>query len=96
VHDTFVKVFPYVVSVPGILLGSSEPIDFDAMTIATRAADPRVRDYYRRAGIDIETLIRGYIDGVPVRFGPDFDRGTLTDLNTDLFPKDEFDLSPPP
>jgi predicted membrane-bound spermidine synthase len=95
VHDTFVRVFPYAVSLPGILLGSSEPIDFDATTIAARAADARVRDYYRHAGIDIEALVRGYIEGVPVRFGPDFDRRTLTDLNTDLFPKDEFDLSPP-
>jgi hypothetical protein len=26
------------------------------------------------------------------RYGPDFPRQTLTDFNTDLFPKDEFDL----
>jgi len=30
-----------------------------------------------------------------VRFWPDFDRNALIDVNTDLFPKDEFDLSPP-
>ena len=95
VHDAFVKVFPYAVSVPGILIGSSEPFEFDATTIAARAAEPRVRDYYRRAGIDIEALIRTYTESPPVRFWPDFDRETLTDLNTDLFPKDEFDLSPP-
>ena len=95
VHDSFLKVFPHVVSVPGILLGSNAPFAFDAPTIAARAAEPRVRDYYRRAGIDIEALIRPYIEAPPVRFGPDFDRDTLTDLNTDLFPKDEFDLSPP-
>ncbi len=95
VHDAFVKVFPYAVSVPGILIGSSEPFEFDATTIAARAAEPRVRDYYRRAGIDIEVLIRTYIESPPVRFWPDFDREALTDLNTDLFPKDEFDLSPP-
>jgi hypothetical protein len=28
----------------------------------------------------------------PVRYGPDFPRQTLRDYNTDLFPKDEFDL----
>ena len=95
VHDAFVKVFPYAVSVPGILIGSSEPFEFDAATIAARAAEPRVRDYYRRAGIDIEVLIRTYIEHPPVRFWPDFDRNALIDVNTDLFPKDEFDLSPP-
>jgi spermidine synthase len=95
VHDTFVKVFPYVLSVPGMLLGSRAPFEFDASTIAARAAEPQVREYYLRAGIDIEALIHEYIADPPVWFGPDFDRETLTDLNTDLFPKDEFDLSPP-
>ena len=95
VHDTFVKTFPYVVSLPGILLGSSDPIAFDASTIMARAAEPAVRAYYQRAGIDIEALLRGYLEHEPPRVGPEFDRSSLTDLNTDLFPKDEFDLSPP-
>jgi len=95
VHDAFVKTFPYTVSVPGILIGSTEPFEFDAKTIAARAAEPLVRDYFQRAGIDIEALIRAYIESPPGRFWPDFDRSTLTDFNTDLFPKDEFDLSPP-
>ncbi len=31
--------------------------------------------------------------GTPVRvFGPDFDRSTLTDFNTDIFPRDELSL----
>ena len=96
VLDTFVTIFPYVVSLPGILLGGNEPIPFDAATLRARAAEPDVRAYYRRAGIDIEMLLHGYLEQEPPRFGPDFDRRTLTDLNTDLFPKDEFDLSPPP
>ncbi|NOT27895.1 MAG: fused MFS/spermidine synthase [Acidobacteria bacterium] len=95
VHDTFVKTFPYVVSLPGILLGSSEPIAFDVSTIATRAADPAVRAHFQRAGIDIEVLLRGYLEQEPPRVGPEFDRTSLTDVNTDLFPRDEFDLSPP-
>jgi len=95
VHDTFVRIFPYVVSVPGILLGSTEPIAFDRAAIAGRLADPRVRDYYARAGIDIEQLMNAYLDREPARYGPDFDRDTLTDFNTDLFPKDEYDLTPP-
>jgi spermidine synthase len=95
VHNTFVKVFPHVLRFPGIALGSREPIEFEPTTIAARAADPAVRDYYQRAGIDIGALMQPYLDTLPGRFGPEFDRTTLTDVNTDLFPKDEFDLTPP-
>lgn len=95
IHDTFVRVFPYVISVPGMLLGSSEPFEIDRAAVAARLADARVRDHYQRAGVDIEALMRPYLDGEPARFGPDFDRATLVDFNTDLFPKDEYDLTPP-
>ena len=93
VHDTFVRVFPYAVSLPGILLGSSQPFEIDRALVAARAADPRVREHFRRARVDIEELARQYLDGPSARFDRDFDRTTLTDVNTDLFPKDEFDLS---
>jgi predicted membrane-bound spermidine synthase len=91
VHNAFVRVFPYVVSLPGILLGSSDPIDLDREAVAQRLADPRVRDHYARAGIDAEQLMSFYLAG-PGRYGPDFDRTALTDFNTDLFPRDEYDL----
>jgi predicted membrane-bound spermidine synthase len=95
VHDTFVRVFPYGVSLPGILLGSNQPFEIDPAVVAARAADPRVREYFRRAGVDIEQLIGQFLNGPSARFGPDFDRTPLTDINTDLFPRDEFDLSRP-
>ena len=91
VRNGFVRVFPYVVSVPGVLLGSRKPIAFDRETIAARLSEPAVRDYYMRAGIDVETLMGPYLTD-PASYGPDFPRETLTDFNTDLFPKDEFDL----
>jgi spermidine synthase len=94
VHNAFVRVFPYVVSVPGILVGSNDPIDVDRDAIAKRLADPHVREHYARAGIDAEQLMSSYLIA-PARYGPDFDRTRLTDFNTDLFPKDEYDLSPP-
>jgi spermidine synthase len=95
VHNTFVRVFPHVISLPGVLLGSSQPIEIDGATVAARAADPRVREHFHRAAVDIETLVREYLDGPSARFGPEFDRTPLVDINTDLFPKDEYDLSPP-
>jgi hypothetical protein len=84
-----------VVSLPGILLGSSDPIDLDREAVAQRLADPRVRDHYARAGIDAEQLMSFYLAG-PGRYGPDFDRTALTDFNTDLFPRDEYDLETQP
>jgi len=95
VSNTFVRVFPHVISVPGILLGSSQPFEIDRTMVAARAAGARVREHFHRAGIDIEALVRQYLDGPSARFGPEFDRTTLTDVNTDLFPRDEYDLSRP-
>jgi spermidine synthase/MFS family permease len=92
VHNAFVRVFPYVVSVPGILVGSNDPIALDRAAIAKRLADPRVRAHYERAGIDADRMMSEYLAD-PAVYLPDFDRTALTDFNTDLFPKDEFDLS---
>jgi predicted membrane-bound spermidine synthase len=91
VHNAFVRVFPHVVSLPGILLGSTTPIGVDRATIAARLEAADVRAYFGRAGIDIVALITPYL-AAPVAYGPDFDRSALTDVNTDLFPRDEFDL----
>ncbi len=92
VHNAFVSVFPYVVSLPGILLGSTSSIVLDRALIAARLGAGGVREHYARAGIDIEGLMAPYL-AAPVYYGPEDDRSALTDINTDLFPRDEFDLS---
>jgi predicted membrane-bound spermidine synthase len=92
VHNTFVRVFPYVMSIRGILVGSETPIEIDRRAIAERLADPRVSHYYEAAGIDIERLLNDYL-AAPASYTPDFNRDALTDFNTDLFPKDEYDLA---
>jgi hypothetical protein len=92
VRRTFVKVFPYVLAVDAIYIGSNEPIAFDREAVIGRMASDEVRDYYARAGIDIEGLIGPYLKGYVGAFGPDYDRATLDDLNSDLFPKDEYRL----
>jgi predicted membrane-bound spermidine synthase len=94
VYNAFLRVFPYVVSVPGILIGSRSPIDLDRDAIAARLAASDARGYYAAAGIDIERMFAEYLTE-PARYGPEFSRESLADFNTDLFPKDEFDLSPP-
>ena len=85
--------FPYVVQLPGILIGSGQPIRIDRPAIEARLADPHTREYFGAAGIDIGRQLMGYLEA-PVMYGPEFPRDRMTDINTDLFPKDEFDLSP--
>jgi spermidine synthase len=89
VRDTFVSVFPHAMLFGDIMVGSSEPIAFDASVIRARVM--AVRDYYSEAGIDIMGLVGPYLAAEPTRFGPGDARKT-TDLNTDLFPRDEFSL----
>ena len=95
VHNAFVRVFPHVISASGVLVGSNEPIEFDREAVERRIAEPQVKDHYARAGIDVKELMSIYLAD-PAHYTPDFDRRRLTDFNSDLFPKDEFDLSPLP
>lgn len=95
VYNTFIRTFPHVVSASGILVGSLEPIDLDRQRILARLDDPFAVHHFANAGIDIRALFEQLL-AAPAVYGPDFPRDTLTDINTDLFPKDEFDLSPPP
>jgi spermidine synthase len=93
VYNTFIRAFPYVVAMPGILIGSNEPIPMDRAAIEARLAEPQVGQYFGRAGIDIRKLLATYLDA-PTVYTPAYPRQQLVDVNTDLFPKDEFDLSP--
>ena len=92
VHNTFVSVFPHVLSYGDIVVGSNQPITFDREAIRRRLEDPRVRAYYGRAVVDIVALLTPYLDRAPRVYGPGDDRSHLTDINTDLFPKDEFSV----
>jgi spermidine synthase len=94
VHDTFLRVFPYVLTYGEVAIGSNDPIPFDPPTLKARVTDPEIRAYYERAGIDLLRLMQPYL-GPKARLallGPDFDRSNLRDINTDVFPKDEFAL----
>jgi spermidine synthase len=89
IHDTFTAVFPHALSFGDILMGSNEPIRFEPAEIRARLNAPAVQEYYYRAGIDIEALLAPYLDRVPRIIGP-FNRPSRSDLNEDLFPRDEF------
>src|SRR6185503_838491 len=49
VHNTFVSVFPHVVSYGDIVIGSNQPIAFDADSVRRRLQDPRARRRLPRA-----------------------------------------------
>jgi len=94
VHETFVRVFPHVVVLPEILLGSNDPLVLDREAIAARLRETRVRDHYARAGVDVDQILATYLVEL-ARYTPDFDRSALVDINTDLFPRDELDRPAP-
>jgi spermidine synthase len=92
---TFVAVFPYVASYGDFLLGSRDPIVIDREKVRSRLSDPAVQAYYDNSGVDIGSLLGPYIDQAPAMFDPSSDRSAIADINTDLFPRDEFDIPPP-
>ena len=88
-HRSFLKVFPHVLSFGHIVLGSNDPIPFDPAAVRGRLRDPAVQRHFASAGLDIDALVGQLLDRAPAVFGPGFDRTSLDDLNTDLFPRDE-------
>jgi spermidine synthase len=90
IRSTFLDVYSHVVAFDGdIWIGSSTPIPFDLQTVADRVA--AARDYFEAGGIDIREVLRTQLRHLPRQFGPS-DHRTSTDLNTDMFPRDEFAL----
>ena len=91
IHDTFTSVFPHALSFGDILVGSETPIPFDPADVRARLQAPGVRDYFFRAGVDLDALLAPYLSSAPRRLvTPDTPR--LQDLNEDLFPRDEFSV----
>jgi spermidine synthase len=93
VHQTFLNVFPYVLRFgDNVDVGSSQPIAFDRAVIYDRARETFVHDYFAAAGIDVEAMVDDYLQpGKVTAYGPDATRPGPADINTDLFPRDEFD-----
>jgi glutamyl-tRNA synthetase len=66
------------------------PIAFDRATIRDRLRDPFAAAHYARGAVDHEALLARAIERGPTVIGPDLDRSPYVDVNTDLFPKDEY------
>lgn len=89
---TFRAVFPHVVLVQPALIGSDRPIPYDAATIRARLREARVQEKLRRARIDAAELDAWFRDKKPEVLN----NGAVVaaaDINTDLFPRDEYYLN---
>ncbi len=92
-HQTFLSVFPYVLRFgDNVDVGSLQPILFDPARVSAEGQEKFVHDYFADAGIDVDAMIRDYLQpGRITAYGPDAPRPAPTSINTDLFPRDEFD-----
>jgi spermidine synthase len=90
VRSTFSNVFPYVYEIGHFLLiGSDRPVMIDKEEIKKRLQIPSIKNYYVKAGVDMSQLMTHYFFDVS-----EIQSGTvsfLEDINTDMFPRDEFD-----
>lgn len=91
-YASFLTVFPYVLKLRSIAIGSLSPIAFDPSLVRRRMRDPFTSRYYSAGGIDLATALEPFLSDPPIASNPLSDRSRLTDLNHDLFPKDEFGI----
>ncbi|HSB61635.1 MAG TPA: hypothetical protein VLI67_07940, partial [Vicinamibacteria bacterium] len=80
----------HVLAFGDTLVGSDAPIAFDAAVVRARMREPFTARHYARAGIDIEAVLQEPLERGPRVIGPEHDRAPYLDINTDLFPKDEY------
>lgn len=80
---------PHAIRFGDILIGSNDPIAIDHEAIRQRVSAPAVDDHYSQAGLNIQDVLEPRLQS-PVRFSMfDGDRARITDINTDLYPRDE-------
>lgn len=90
VLNTFRSVFPYVIDGGGLLLmGSNQPITVDWAAVERRMNHTFTQRHYRTAGIDIQRLLEPYRARLIKQTHTTNDFG---DVNTDLFPRDEYGI----
>jgi spermidine synthase len=93
IRRTFIQAFPHVWLAKEFAVGSNQPIAMDADAIRERARSPFARAWYDAAGIDLGAVISKILAMSWNEVGPDFDRSGLVDVNTDLYPRDEYGVA---
>ncbi|GEP44687.1 spermidine synthase [Brevifollis gellanilyticus] len=95
VRNTFLRVFPHVLDLGHIIIGSPDRIDVSASDLRRRLGHLEVRQHFRLADVPIQELLAPYLNANfrTHIIGPETSRSQFTDINTDLHPRDEFHLS---
>ena len=93
---SFLEVFSYGIVVDGIAIGSEQPIAAEPDAILRRLTDPFTTEYYRRVGWNLQPLVENLMAGRFIRYSPETERPAKRDLNSDLFPRDEYMVPPQP
>jgi len=89
IRNSFLAAFPYVVRIGTRMIGSNQPIRFKPEELEARLHDPAILGSLQVTG-ETPASIMQQVRDIEV-FGPGDPRPA--DLNTDLFPKDEFYLN---
>ena len=103
---TFAAAMPYVVHLwapqyLSFMIGSNEPIDLDLRRALARLESPSVQGYFRRSNLNLQVLadMRNFFAQVQVLELTPENRTAYPfldgEINTDLFPRDEFDKATP-
>lgn len=87
---TFRTVFTHVVYAAPALLGSTRPIPYDPALLAKRTEEPAIRAHLIAADVNLEEFRRIALTRAPVVWS---ETGSAVDINTDLWPKDEYYLN---
>ncbi|WP_266366860.1 fused MFS/spermidine synthase [Tellurirhabdus rosea] len=90
VLTTFCKAFPYVAYAEGfMLIGSNQPIRIDWQAVRERLNHPFTKAHFGRSGIDMTGLVAPY-EGKLTVLAPG--NQVAGEVNTDLYPRDEYSL----
>jgi spermidine synthase len=89
VADTFLTVFPYVYEIGDfILLGSNEPFEVSKKQFELQLQNSFTKNHFGKANIDMNRATNAIMQKIEVlQFGK---TRKEHDINTDMFPKDEF------
>lgn len=90
VTETFLTVFPYVYKVGGfILVGSENPLQITKESVLVKAGSAFTQKHFSAADIQINETLDLYLDKIELLQS---NQASLqSDINTDMFPKDEYD-----
>ncbi|HVF70566.1 MAG TPA: fused MFS/spermidine synthase [Chthoniobacterales bacterium] len=87
---SFLAAFPHTIVVDGVAIGGQQRIVTEPEEILRRLEDPFTSMHYARLRSDIQPLIENLVTGKFQRYSPETVGMVKPDLNSDVFPKDEY------